>query len=261
MQFPFTKKPIQMKKLLLLLCLAVPALSVAQNTNDATAAPEHSILVTGMAELEIVPDEIYVGVYLQEFTKDKKKYTIEELENSFLNFVDKTTGTPRTDVKMDNTSARIIAMKRKQKDAVIAKSYEVKYKNNEQVELLFAAADSLNISSVRIVRYSHSKIEEYKQQVRENAMKDARKKADYMLGAIGQKAGKATNVYDSNPQVGIYDGIDDFRGFRGNVYSRSYGDTMGTAGSLNPEYNSNSSPSLSKTIKLSYKVQVTFEII
>jgi uncharacterized protein len=248
-----------MKKLLFALCFAVPALVSAQIT--PATAPANSITVTGMAELEIVPDEIYVSVYLSEFTKDKKKYTIEELEKSFLNFVQTTTATPLADVKMDNTTARIIAMKRKQKDAVISKSYEIKYKDNEQVELLFAAADSLNAGNVYIVRYSHSKMDEYKQQVRENAMKDAKNKATYMLVAIGQKPGKATQVFDVSPQVGINDGVDDFRPFRGNMF-RSIGDNMGSY-SQNSRYEDGdgTASGIRKTIKLNYHVQVTFEIL
>ena len=154
-----------MKKILLAFVLITSiafsstAFAQAIPTSPVPVSQDHAISLTGTAEMEIVPDEIYMRVTLREFTKDKKKYTIEELEKTFLNFIETGTATPRANVKMDNTDAQIIAMKRKEKDAVIDKTYEVKFKNNTQVVLLFSAADSLNLSYVNISRYSHSKIE------------------------------------------------------------------------------------------------------
>src|SRR6478736_4179157 len=86
-------------------------------TGKAQTAPaEHSVKVIGTAEMEIVPDEIYVSVTLKEYMKDKKKFTIEELEKNLVNFLEKTTMTEKKDIKMDNMSAYVIAMKRKKKD-------------------------------------------------------------------------------------------------------------------------------------------------
>lgn len=243
-----------MKNLLLAFVLVASSTMYAQTATPAPVA-NHTINLTGTAELEIIPDEIYVSVTLREFTKEKKKYTIEELEKSFLNFVETTATTPRADVKMDNTDAALIALKRKQKDAIIDKTYEVKFKNNMQVQLLFSAADSLNINYLHVKRYSHSKIEEYKRDVRIAAVKNGKEKATYMLAALGQKPGNVLTMVEKNPFVHIDDGIDDFRPFRGNVfqsgysYQRSSGDNMESA-----------STALIKTIKLSYEVEMTFEI-
>lgn len=247
-----------MKKIIivLLLCSATPALLSAQNN-----VPQRNITVTGMSEIEIVPDEIYVAVSLREFTRDKKKYTIEELESAFLNFVEKTASTPRTDVKMDNTDARIIALKRKEKDAIIEKSYEVKFKNTGQVMLLFAASDSLNLSSVWITRYWHSKMDSYKQEVRVNAMKDSQNKAGYMLGAIGQSAGTVQTVRELYPAVSIDDGISNgsYYNYRNGGYKRSYDDSFGTVGGAFNIIETDKSP-IVKTIKLRYQVEVTYLI-
>lgn len=249
------RKPITMKNLILSLAILLVAPFFISAQAPTATPTERTITVTGMAELEIIPDEIYVYVSLREFTRDKKKFSIEELESTFLNFVEKTAGTPRTDVKMDNTSARIIAMKRRTKDAIIDKSYEVKFKNNEQVMLLFTSSDSLNISSVYISRYSHSKIDEYKQQIRVSAMKDAKNKATYMLAAIDQKAGKVITVYEINPAVSIDD--DEGRQNNRNFNMKS---SYGLAGKWYYEEDRSGSTPIVKTIKLRYQVQTTFEI-
>jgi hypothetical protein len=263
-----------MKKILFLSLFAFcSALALKAQPLANSNANEHSIVVTGMAEMEVVPDEIYVNVCLREFTKDKKKYLIEDLEAAFLNFIEKTTGTPRSDVKMDYTDARIIAMKRKQKDAVIEKTYEVKFKNNDQVTMLFIAQDSLNTDNVYIKRYSHSKLDELKQQVRTNAMADAKNKATYMLAPLGQKPGPAIFVYEFNPDVLVFDGIDDqdydaseislITGGIPASYS-SFGKRERLIGFVasDEDYGgrSYSDTPIQKTIKLKYWVNVTFSL-
>jgi uncharacterized protein len=246
------------------------ATAIAQPAVTPVAQPQPSIFVTGMSEMDIVPDEIYVNVCLREFTKDKKRYSIEELEATFLNFVESTTSTPRADVKMEYTDARIIAMKRRQKDAIIQKVYEVKFKTNDQLMLLFAASDSLNLVNVYVKRYSHSKIEDYKQQVRVNAMKNANEKATYMLAALGQKPGALLRVVEPCPDVLIFDGVNDYKMRlleEKAVYGKSRASFNGNGDAImgggDYYYNSGGgdmNPSVTKTIKLKYYVDVTFAI-
>src|SRR3989344_5708855 len=112
-----------MKKIILILSVIL-ALAFTANAQDTK---EHSIKVIGTAEMEIVPDEIYMSVTLREYTKDKKKFTIEELEKNLVNFIEKVTTTDKKDIKMDNMSAYVLSMKRKNKDEVITKSYDVKF--------------------------------------------------------------------------------------------------------------------------------------
>ena len=227
----------------------------AQNTTTMQLT-EHTIAVTGIGELDIVPDEIYMNVTIEEFTKDKKKYTIEELESAFLNFLEKTTSTPRTDVKMDNTDAAIIAMKRKQKDAIIEKTYEVKFKNTDQVNMLFISEDSLHLEQVYVKRYSSSKLNDYKKQVRISAMTDAKDKATYLLDVVGSKPGKPISVAEVNPAV-------DMEGAKGTT---SIGYFFGgrpvdlsNYDSEDEDYISSYDP-IQKTIKLKYAVNVIFAI-
>jgi hypothetical protein len=244
-----------MKNLLLACSIAASSVMYAQTVTPSPVA-ERTINITGTAELEIIPDEIYVSVTLREFTKDKKKYTIEELEKSFLNFVETTTTTPRADVKMDNTDATVIALKRKQKDAVIDKTYEVKFKNNTQVMLLFSAVDSIHLNNVHVNRYSHSKIEEYKRDVRVAAVNNGKEKAIYMLAPLGQKPGRILTVSEKKPAVSIDDGVDDFRAFRGNVFQTQYSYKDSTV-----DISGGASYQVTKTIKLSYEVYMSFEIV
>lgn len=219
---------------------------------------EHSVKVVGTAEMEIVPDEIYVSVTLKEYMKDKRKFTIEELEKNLVNFIEKVTATDKKDIKMDNMSAYVISMKRKNKDEVITKSYDVKFKNSQQIYQLYSVMDSLGISKAYVSKYSHSKMDEYKKQIKINAIKAARDKADYLMLAIGEKAGKAIGVDEKSGFVSVDDGTYDRR--ENNYYSNTYGHSqtrsfMDESGSADIE-----SAIGGKTIKLNYSINAEFAI-
>ena len=244
-----------MKNYILLLSaiFAFTFLTKAQDTQK-----EHSIKVIGTAEMEIVPDEIYMSVTLREYTnKDKKKFTIEELEKNLVNYIEKITTTDKKDIKMDNMSAYVLSMKRKNKDEIITKSYDVKFKNSQQVYLLYSVMDSLGISKASASKYSHSKMDEYKKQIKINAIKAAREKANYLMEAIGEKAGKAIGVTEVTGFVSVDDGTDD--NIRGNSFYRSrYSQSNTTEDNASAVEVGNTIGD--KTIKLNYAINVEFAI-
>lgn len=243
-----------MKKTILILSaiFAFAFTTKAQETKD-----EHSIKVIGTAEMEIVPDEIYMSVTLREYTKDKKKFTIEELEKNLVNFIEKVTTTDKKDIKMDNMSAYVLSMKRKNKDEVITKSYDVKFKNSQQVYMLYSVMDSLSISKAYVSKYSHSKMDEYKKQIKINAIKAAKEKATYLLEAIGEKAGKAISVSEPSGFVSVNDGTDNHeRNYRGNTYSNI--SQSASFGGYDGAVIENTIGD--KTIKLNYTINAEFAI-
>ncbi|HLG03475.1 MAG TPA: SIMPL domain-containing protein [Bacteroidia bacterium] len=246
--------------LFLLLLSGIPA------TAQKPAAPltQPNIQVTGMAEMEIIPDEVYVNVSIREFTRDKKKNTIEDLEGAFLNFVEKTIATPRTDVTMEYTDARINALKRRTKDPLIQKVYEVKFKSYDQYLLLATVADSLYLNNVYIKKYSHSKIEDYKKQVRIAAMINAKEKAGYMLQAVNQKTGALLLVEEPTRDVLVFDGLNDYSERKKEsslLGPRYYSDTRVFDDDNDFAYNAGPSISpIQKKIKLRFYVDVTYAI-
>ena len=250
-----------MKKTILIIS-AIFAFAFTTKAQDAKA--EHSIKVIGTAELEIVPDEIYMSVTLREYTnKEKKKMTIEELEKNLVNYIEKVTTTDKKDIKMDNMSAYVLSMKRKNKDEIITKSYDVKFKNSQQVYMLYSVMDSLSISKAFVSKYSHSKMDEYKKQIKVNAIKAAKEKATYLLEAIGEKVGKAIYVEEKTGFVSVNDGTYDngresnYRGNISNTISQSYGGS----GHYDLGENGGAGNTIGdKTIKLNYSINAEFAI-
>lgn len=234
--------------------------SVILSGNAFTQQKEQSIRVIGTAEMEIVPDEIYISLTLKEYMKDKKKMAIEQLEEGLVNYLNTKVKVDSKDIKMENLDARIVAMKRsRNKEEMISKSYVVKLKSTRQAVELFVAMDSLGMSSAYVSRYSHSKMEEYKKQIKINAIKAAREKADYLMAAIGQKAGKAFSVIESSGYVQIDDDTRYPRGgyAQSNIAYNSHSLISSSGMDLESE---GSNEIGEKTIKLRYSIEVSFLI-
>ena len=237
--------------------LMIAAICVCAAANAQELKKEHSIQVVGTAELEVVPDEIYMSVTLKEYTKDKKKYSIEELEKSLVNYIEKITMTDKKDIKMDNMYAHLISMKRKKnKDELITKSYDVKFSNSKQVYQVYSVMDSLGISAAYVSKYSHSKMDEYKKQIKINAIKAAKEKAAYLLEAIGEKPGKAISITESSGLVSVNDGTYNNR-FAGNSYSNISQSYSNVGGGFEEKLEESIG---GKTIKLRYDINAEFAI-
>src|SRR5687768_11939680 len=176
-----------MKKAFAIILLLAGALSVmAQNQ------PPKTIKVIGTAEIEVAPDEIYMSINLREYMnkETKKKMHIEDLEKGLLNYLVNVVKVDVKDIAYDDMSAYIAYTRKKNKDEFISKLYDVKVKTGKQVYQIYSVMDSLGIRDADIKRYSHSKMDEYKKQVKVDAIKSAQTKATYLLEAIGAKAGK-----------------------------------------------------------------------
>lgn len=238
-------------------CFSLALALLLSATASAQEKKERTIHVVGTAEMEIVPDEIHVTVTLKEYIKDKKKHSIEELEKGLVNFLTKTTGIAMTDIKMDNMNAYIMSLRKKNKEEIISKSYDVKFKSGDQVYQLYSVMDSLGVISAPVSRYSHSKMEDYKKQVKINAIKAARDKASYLLEAIGSKAGKPVSVIETDGLVNIDDGTMSRYLFRGNA-SNSYSQSS----YKNFDMRSEDTDMIGgKTIKIRYDITAEFEIV
>lgn len=240
-----------------LLFMGLLFMQITSFAQQATAQ-QRGIVVNGIAKKEIVPDEIYIEVELKEFTKDKKKYKIEELEASLLNFIEKVTLVPRKDIKMANTEESLLELRRKMKDADLSKNYEIKFSNFNQVILFIASMDSLNCKSAFITKLWHSKMDEYKKEVRIAAMKAANEQAAYMLEAVGSKRGKPLLVVDGPGGFVVDMNLDKGR----SAYKKTSSEASGSSSTaIDKQLLDVEDPISSRVIELSYSVTVTFEIL
>jgi uncharacterized protein YggE len=172
----------------------------AQTQSAADEKP--FVEVTGTAELEIVPDEIFVDIVIQEHL-DKDKLTVEMQEDKLKTALG-AIGIDLKNLSLSAASASYIRMRWKGKDVLSRKNYRLKLSDAVTVGRLFEQLDKLDIDNAYISAMNHSKMDSLRREINIKAIKAAKDKADYMLAAIGSKAGKPLIVQEreyTNPET------------------------------------------------------------
>ena len=160
-----------------------------------------TITANGSAEMEIVPDEIYVQVYLKEYEKKGSgKISIDKIRQDFLTSV-RSLGLPDDAVSVSNYDAYNNPWLRKKtkKDELYASiTYQVKLRNTTQVDQLVDKLDDNATQNFYISRVSHSKLEEFRKNLKIQAVKSAKEKAQYLADAVNEKVGVAITISEPN---------------------------------------------------------------
>jgi len=204
----------QIKHCFLLMTLAIIMPSFGQTKSEIEEKPY--IEVIGTAEQEIVPDQIYINITLREKYENKEKITIESQEDKLKTSL-KEIGVDITNLALSDANADYVKIRYKTKDVLTKKEYLLKVTNATLVGQVFQKLDKLNINDAFIGKVDHSKMDSLKKELRITAIKAAKNKADYLLGAIGEVTGKALLVRETD-QANTYNNLN-FRGGRVASYS------------------------------------------
>jgi len=179
------------QKLMILLLVISSITAQGQTANPSTEKP--FIEVQGIADMEIVPDEIYVTIGLRERYDKKEKTTVEEQEKELLMLL-QSLNIDTKNLSLTTANAAYVNVKRVGKDVITRKDYQLKLGDALTVGRLFEQLDKLDMDDARITKMGHSKIDSFKREVNIRAIKAAKEKAEYLLKAIDGKIGEAIIV-------------------------------------------------------------------
>ncbi len=187
-----------MKKMMLVLA-ALVVVAASASAQQAEAFPSY-IEVTGVAEKEVAPNEIYLSITINE-RDSKGKISVDEQQREMLAALKKLGVKPDSQLKMvDLTSSYF-----KQGNALAKAQYELKLGSAVEVAKVWRALDGLGISQVTVTKVSHTDLEKFKAETRTEAIRAARDNARALAEAIDQKAGKCFWIADySSPVRTVY---------------------------------------------------------
>jgi uncharacterized protein len=177
---------------ILMLVLLLPAMAFAQNE---TFKGEHFIEVTGSAQQEIEPNEIYTLIRLKEFEENKQKVSLEKLDADFMKAL-KDAGIDKKRLELADAGSRLDKFGRRDKDAFREKAYQLKLTSASELENLLAKLEPVKVSQVSITRLHHSDYEKLKVELKTKALLAARTKAETLLKSIGAEIGKPLMIRD-----------------------------------------------------------------
>ncbi len=183
------------KQLLITAFIITSALTFGQ-TNAPKPEEQPYIEVTGTAEKEVIPDEIYIGINIREKYANKVKVTIEEQEEKLKAAV-KSLGIELSNLYLSDVNADFVKVSWQKKDVLTKKEYTLKVSNATLVGQVFLELEKLEISDAFISKVNHSKIDSLRKEVKIMAIKAAKNKADYLLTAIGEQTGKSLVIKEN----------------------------------------------------------------
>ncbi|ELR71583.1 hypothetical protein C900_02498 [Fulvivirga imtechensis AK7] len=235
-----------MKKITLLTLLWLTALSAfAQHPNPYPNYPMiKKIEVQGSAEMEVIPDEIYLRVALKEYKADTKKVNMDKLEAQLVKAIEQL-GLPKENLQVENIYGYNWDWRKKKSDEFLAtKSFRLKLKDVKMINNLVEKLDPEGVNSMNIAEVSHSKIKELRNDLKLQALKAAKEKAKYLLDGIGEKLGSALEIQD-------IDYGDQYPMYERATMSYAKGSAQDESYQSDLEY---------KTIKLKSQIRAVFEI-
>jgi len=185
-----------MKKVALLFVCLISSVFYAQDAMSSRPFIE----ISGTSETFVVPDEIYLQIILLERMDGKEKITIERQESDLKKNL-KDIGIDLSNLSLSSANADYKSIRRKEKDVLVSKNYQLKLGTTDQLAKVYERLDKINAYDASVQRVANSKMQDYQKENRIKALKAAKEKADYLLGAIAQQAGTALQILETENYV------------------------------------------------------------
>jgi uncharacterized protein len=227
---------------------------LAQTTQPGCYPYPKTISVIGSAEMDVIPDEIYVQVDLREYKKKgEDKIELDKIKTDFLATC-KSIGVVDSNISISSfdgyNMSTIWRRRKKDPDLMASIIYQIKFRNSTLIDALVDKLDDQATSNFGIVRTSHSKINEYRKQLKALAVKAAKDKAQYLTEAINEQVGQAITIAEPEESSSS-----DVFGAKNRGANSLYKDK-----SSFENYDYNNSGIDFKKIKLRYDVKVLFSL-
>lgn len=155
------------------------------------------IEVTGEIETEIIPNEIYLNITLNENDK-KGKLSVEEHENQMIALLKSL----KIDLEKNFSILDFDGFYQRKflADNVVTKikRYELIVNDGKTLGMVYEALDRIDISNITIAKTNHSDIENIKRDTKLKALEIAKEKASDYAKTIDQTLGKALYIQEIN---------------------------------------------------------------
>ncbi len=168
----------------LAMLLALPA--AAQNSSENIPV----INVTGKVEMKIVPDRIYIKIVVKD--NDIKGLNVNSIQARMIAALKRLGIDTEKDLKVNDMENAL----RRRNQAQTTKSYQLVVENAAQMASVYNALSELGISNIKVTKVDNSKMETYRAEARQQAIRQAKQNAEALAAAIGQSIGPAVHIYD-----------------------------------------------------------------
>jgi len=223
-------------------------LSLKVHCQDISAG---MISVLGIASTEIIPNEIYYKIEIQDIKDGKNPMLLDEIEQHFLE-ISKQLQIDSTRIFLTDAAGRKFQLRRNQSGMIHSKTYEILFRDAASLDSFITAIETIPVYRSGIVRIGHSRILQIEEEMKAEAVKNARSKAEKLANSSEAQLGK----------VLIIDELADFnlKQYASNYYLYNYYTDALNSGHLSGEEAIAKLDYTLRPIKLVATVQVKFEL-
>lgn len=184
-----------MKKLLILIFLI--QISMTAQNGQKNFIDLNYIEVIGKVETEIVPNEIYLTIIINE--KDKRvNISVEQQEKIMLKKLKASGVNLEKQLSVLDFMGNYTKHFFKKNGVTKRKEYQLIIYNSNNLGEIFQSLDEIDISNVSISKVNHSEMDKFRKETKIKALKAAKEKAKNYAEAIEQNIGKALFIQEQN---------------------------------------------------------------
>jgi uncharacterized protein YggE len=179
--------------------IATLALALTLNTRPAQAQTQQiipTVSVNGSAEVKVTPDVIYLSIRLDE-SDTKGRLPIEEQRQKMFTALKRADVDAEKQLSVQGMSSEFY----RKRGSLAATQYELKVGSADEARKVFEVLDKVGVVNVNITRATCSKLEEYRAQARQAAMRNAQMRASQLAEAVGQSIGACYEINDYTSDV------------------------------------------------------------
>lgn len=202
------------------------------------------IEVTGTSEMEIVPDKIHYLIEIREYFKEefdgkskpeeyRTKVPLAEIEQGLREAL-ANSGIPQNAIRTQEIGDY---WRQQGQDFLVSKKFDITLTDFNQINEIVKRIDTKGIHTMRIGELENNDMPAYHQKGKIEALKAARRKATYLVEALGKRLGEVIRIVEKDS---------------GNVSPFAQSNVMSSDAASFDNF---------RTIKKNYSMLVRFEII
>lgn len=157
-----------------------------------------SVSVNGSAQIKVTPDVIYLAIKLDE-SDTKGKVTVEQQRKDMFSALRKCGIDIEKQLSVQGMSSSFY----RKRGSLAATQYELKVGSADEARKVFEQLEKVGVVNVNITRATSSKLEEYRTEARQAAMRNAQMRASQLAEAVGQTIGACYEINDYTTNVEV----------------------------------------------------------
>ena len=154
---------------------------------------QRTIEVVGFAQIDITPDKIYYMVEVGDKRLGKKFINMDFVDKQFWKLLEKHKITSER-VKITDTDSRQIRYKKRKDEVRQMKEYEIEFENINSLDSFAKDLSKTEINRSGIIRVDHTKLIEIEENLKIEAIKNAKEKAQKLLIALNEDLGRVVEI-------------------------------------------------------------------